>query len=117
MLAGSVEQWGQRFKGQESETAERMVNEWVKAEPSVDRAEGRRRAYTRNEKNWEADYALRFGPEAQMLFDQAYELGEIAKEHERLATRPLAIEFEQVPRLFNEIAESLYAAAEPTSAP
>jgi hypothetical protein len=116
MLAASIERWAQRFKDQESETAERMVDEWVEAEPAVDRAEVRRKAYTRNEKNWEADYALRFGAEARKLFDQAYELGEIAKEHARLATRPLAIEFRQVPKLFNEIAESLYAASESPAA-
>jgi hypothetical protein len=39
-------------------------------------------------------------------------MGEIAKEHEQLATRPLAIQFEKVPALFNEIAESIYATKE-----
>jgi hypothetical protein len=114
MLAGGVERWVERSKSKESETVERMVDEWAEAEPSVVRAEARRNAYTRNEKNWAADYALRFGPEARRIFAEAYEMGEIAKEHERLATRPLATEFEQVPRLFNEIAERLYATTDPS---
>ncbi len=107
MLAGSVEKWTQRFKSEESETAERIVDEWVKAEPSVDPAEARRKAYSRNQKNWELDYALRYGEEAKDLFTKAWEMGEISKEHEQLATRPLAIQFDEVPPLFNEIAESL----------
>lgn len=114
MLASSVERWAQRFKSKESETTERMVDEWVEAEPSVEAAEARRKSYSRNEKNWELDYALRFGGEARDLFNRAFEMGEIAKEHEQLATRPLAIQFEDVPALFNEIAESLYAATDPS---
>lgn len=115
VLAGSVERWAQRFTDQESTTVEQMVDEWAEANPSVERAEARRKAYTRNEKNWELDYVLRFGAEARTLFAEAFAMGEIAKEHERLATRPLAIEFEQVPRLFNEVAEGLYAATESTA--
>jgi hypothetical protein len=109
---GQLERWAQRFKSKESETVERMVEEWIEAEPSVNLAEARRKAYTRNEKNWELEYALRYGVEARELFTRSYEKGEIAKEHEQLATRPLAIQFEEVPALFNEIAESIYAAKE-----
>ncbi len=108
MLAGSVERWVESFNRGHSERAERMVEEWLAADPATDPGEARRTAYTRDEKNWEADYRLKYAAEAKKLFDKAYEMGEIAKEHERLATKPLAIEFESVPKLFNEIAESLY---------
>ena len=108
MLAGSVERWVESFNRGHSERAERMVEEWLAADPTTDPGEARRTAYTRDEKNWEADYRLKYAAEAKKLFDKAYEMGEIAKEHERLATKPLAIEFESVPKLFNEIAESLY---------
>jgi hypothetical protein len=108
MLAGSIESWAQSFKDATSGTVEKMVEELVEAEPSIERAEARRKAYTRNEKNWELEYALRYGEEAKKLFTEAWEKDQIAKEHEQLATRPLAIQFEEVPKLFNTIAERLY---------
>jgi hypothetical protein len=107
-LAGQIERWAKNFKDQESATAEKMMQEMVGAEPTLDPAEARRNAYSLNEKNWELEYALRFGTEARDLFQRAWEAGEIASEHEQLATRPLAIQFEEVPKLFDEIAESLY---------
>jgi hypothetical protein len=54
MLAGSVERWVERFNGGHSGRAERMVEEWLAADPATDPAEARREAYTRDEKNWEA---------------------------------------------------------------
>lgn len=111
MLSGSVERWVESFNRGHTERAERMVQEWMEADPATDEAEARRRAYTRDEKNWEADYRLKYEIEAKKLFDEAHEMGEIAKEHERLAIAPLAIEFEAVPRLFNEIAARLYGEA------
>ena len=116
MLAGSIERWVARFQRQESETVERMSDEVLKVEPELDRAEVRRRMQTRYEKNWELEYRIKYKTETKALFDKAYEMGEIAKEHEQLATRPLAIQFNEVPALFNEIAESLYAAAEAPAA-
>lgn len=110
-LAAQIERWVKSFKAQESATAEKMVQEMLDAEPTLDSAEARRGAYSLNEKNWELEYALRFGTEARDLFQRAWEAGEIASEHEQLATRPLAIQFEEVPKLFNEIADSLYANA------
>lgn len=108
MLAGSIERWAQNFKDATSSTVEKMVEELVEIEPSIERAEARRKAYNRNEKNWELEYALRYGEEAKKLFTEAWEKDQIAKEHEQLATRPLAIQFEEVPKLFNTIAERLY---------
>ena len=108
MLAGSIERWVKAFQSGHSERAEKMVAQWLDADPSTDPAEARRRAYTRDEKNWEDEYALRYRAEAKTLFDRAYEMHEIAKEHEQLATQPLAIQFPQVPKLFNEIADSIY---------
>ncbi len=110
-LAGQVERWVKSFKGQESATAEKMAQEIIEADPTLDLRSARRKAYSLNEKNWELEYALRFGTEARDLFQRAWEAGEIASEHEQLATRPLAIQFDEVPKLFNEIAESLYANA------
>ena len=107
-LAGRIERWAKNFKDQESPTAEKMMQEMIEAEPTLGPAEARRNAYSLNEKNWELEYALRFGTEARNLFQRAWEAGEIASEHEQLATRPLAIQFEEVPKLFDEIAESLY---------
>lgn len=112
MFAGSVERWAEGFKRSHSERAERMVEECLAADPATDPAEARRRAYTRDEKNWEADYRLKYEAEAKKLFDEAYAMGQIAKEHEQLAIAPLAIQFEAVPRLFNEIAARLYDTAE-----
>lgn len=111
MLAGSLERWVEAFRRGHSERAERLVEEWLKADPKIDPADARRKAYTRDEKNWETDYRLKYEAEAKKLFEEAWELGEIAKEHEQLAVRPLAIQFEEVPKLFKEIAESLYAKA------
>jgi uncharacterized protein YeaO (DUF488 family) len=109
MLAGRVERWVEGFNRGHSERAERMVEEWLAADPATDPAEARRKAYAHDEKNWETDYRLKYEAEAKQLFTEAWELGEIAKEHEQLAVRPLAIQFEEVSKLFDEIAESLYA--------
>lgn len=108
MLAASIERWVESFKRHESATVERMTDEWVELDPSLDRAEARRRAYTRNEKNWETEYVIKYRAEAKALFVKAYELGEIAKEHEDVALKPLASQFDEVPKLFNEIADSIY---------
>jgi hypothetical protein len=108
MLAGSVERWVEGFNRGHSERAERMVAEWLEADSTTDPAEARRKAYTRDEKKWEADYRLKYEIEAKKLFDEAFEMGEVAREHEQLAIAPLASQFEAVPRLFNEIAARLY---------
>jgi hypothetical protein len=108
MLAGSVERWVESFRQGHSERAEKFVAEWLEAEPATDPAEARRKALTRDEKNWEADYRLKYQSEAAKRFEEAWELGEVAKEHEQLATAPLAIQFEEVPKLFNTIADRLY---------
>jgi hypothetical protein len=107
-LAGSVERWVEGFDRGHSERAERMVAEWLEADSTTDPAEARRKAYTRDEKNWEVDYRLKYEIEARKLFDEAFEMGEVAREHEQLAIAPLAIQFEAVPSLFNEIAARLY---------
>lgn len=111
MLAGSIERWVAAFNSGHSQRAEEYVKEWLEADPGTDPAEARRKAYTRDEKHWEFDYRLKYQSEATKLFRGAWELGEVAKEHERLATAPLAIQFEEVPRLFNEIADRLYQVA------
>lgn len=108
MLAGSVERWVESFKQGHSERAEKFVAEWLEADPATDPAEARRKALTRDEKNWEFDYRLKYQSEAAKRFREAWELGEVAKEHEQLATAPLAIQFEEVPKLFNTIADRLY---------
>lgn len=111
MLAGSVARWVGSFNSGHSERAERIVREWLEADPTTDETEARRKAYSRDEKSWERDYRLKFGAEAKKLFEEAWEMHEIARELEQLATRPLAVQFEEVPKLFSEIAESLYANA------
>jgi hypothetical protein len=109
MLAASIERWAKSYESEQAESVEKMVKEWLATDPTVDPAEARRKAHDRYEKNWELEYSLKYRTEAKELFDQAYEMHEIAREHEQLAVRPLANEFARVPRLFNELAESLYA--------
>jgi hypothetical protein len=113
MLAGSVERWVERYRRNQPETVEKMVDEGLAADPELDPAEARRRAYDLYDRNWEADYRLKYEAEAKKLFAQAYEMGEIAKEHERLVLAPLAAEFEQVPQLFNEIADLRWIRQDP----
>lgn len=108
MLAASIERWVAAFNSGHSQRAEKYTEEGLKADPSIDPAEARRTAYTHDEKQWELDYRLKYQDEAVKLFREAWEMGEVAKEHERLAAAPLAIEFEKVPRLFNAIADRLY---------
>ena len=111
MLAGSVERWVESFSGGRSERVETLVREMLEADAELDPAEARRKARTRDEKTWELDYRLKYGEEARIVFQEAWELHEVAKEHEQLAVAPLAVEFEEVPKLFNEIADRLYRVA------
>jgi len=111
MFAASVERWVQAFERGRSEATGRMAQEALDANPDLDPAEARRWAAERYEKNWEADYRLKYDVDARDLFVEAWELHEVAKELEDLAVEPFASEFAKVPQLFNEIAESLYAEA------
>lgn len=107
MLAASIERWVSAFNRGHSQRAEKYVEEWLEADPATDPAEARRKAYTHDEKQWELDYRLKYQREALKLFRKAWEMGVVAKEHERLATAPLASEFGDVPSLFNTIADRL----------
>ena len=109
MLAGSVERWVESFKNGHSQRAEKLVDEWLAADAETDPAEARLKAYTRDEKTWETDYRLKYEREAREVFRRAWEMHEVAKEHEQLATAPVAIQFEEVSKLFNTIAERLYS--------
>lgn len=111
MLAGSLERWVQSFAAKRAEDTAALVNEMLGADPRLDPEEARRKAEARYEKRWERGYRHKYGDEAKKLFEEAWEMHEVAKELEQLATRPLAIQFEEVPKLFNEIADSLYANA------
>jgi hypothetical protein len=113
MLAGSIEKWVENTKQQEGPVTAKMAEEWLEDDAGLEPAEAVRLAHARYEKTREADYRLKYEGEAQKLFREAWELHEVAKEHERLAVQPLAIEFERVPRLFNKIAERLYAIKQP----
>jgi hypothetical protein len=108
MLAGSIERWVESYKRQQPATVEKMVEEWLAADSTVDEAEARRKAYDRYDKNWRTGYAIKYRPEAKKLFDDAWEMHEIAKSLERLAVQPVPTEFEEVPKLFNDIAARLY---------
>ena len=105
MLAASVEKWVLNVKEQEGRAT---AKEWLENDAELDPAEAVRRAHARYEKNCEADYRFKYEGEARKLFQEAWEMHEVAKEHEQLALAPLAIQFEQIPRLFNEIADRLY---------
>jgi hypothetical protein len=111
MLAGSLERWVQSFAAKRAEDTATLVDEMLGADPDLDPEEARRKADARYEKRWERDYRHKYGAEAKKLFEEAWAMHEVAKELEQLATRPLSIQFEEVPKLFNEIAESLYANA------
>lgn len=112
LLAGSMEQWVEAFRDRRSERVEKLVEEWLEADTEIDPAEARRKAYTHDEKTWETDYRLKYGEEARAVFRDAWELHEVAEEHEQLAVAPLAGEFEEVPKLFNTVADRLYRQVE-----
>jgi hypothetical protein len=111
MLAGSLEGWVQSYADKRAEDTATLVNEMLGADPDLDPEEARRKAEARYERRWERGYRHKYGAEAKKLFEEAWAMHEVAKELEQLATRPLSIQFEEVPKLFNEIAESLYANA------
>jgi hypothetical protein len=111
MLAGSLERWVQSFGVKRAVDTAALVEEMLGADPDLDPHEARRTAEARYEKRWERDYRHKYGAEAKKLFEEAWEMHEVAKDLEQLATRPLVIQFEEVPKLFDEIAESLYANA------
>lgn len=109
VLAGSIERWVQAYEREQGTRVEKMVEEILEVDPTIDPAEARRNAYSRYDKNWQADYAIKFRTEAKVLFNRANELHEIEAKDERRALRPLAIEFSSVPNLFNKIADSIYS--------
>jgi hypothetical protein len=106
-LAAAIERWYRRNEGESGKAVNKLADEISAADPELSTAEARREGEHLFENNLRADYALRFRQEAKEVFDAAYEQGEIAKESERQALAPFAIELDEAPTLFRTIASRL----------
>lgn len=85
----------------------RYSEEILGADPSLDPDQTLKEAEAHFNRNVEAAYALEFRDEALKLFDEAREHGAIAAKTRRIVERPLAIEMQEIPHLFQVLARRL----------